>query len=300
MNNTPILIVDDVTVNLVVMKDQLKKIGARPICAKSGAQGLAIMRQLAERGMILPMVITDFQMPEMNGLDFIKTVRSDPSIAMTPVMVLSSVNMLPYKTELSSLGVRHIYEKPCLAHDLHKAVFDAVTEAQVKRLKTISTKHGPSHSLGDKRDAKKAETPQQEPPKKQAMRILIADDDPINRMVFAEMLSHPNLDLTLVEDGQQALDHFKSEQYDAILMDIAMPVKDGVSATRDIRAYETERNLSPTPIIAATAHAMKGDREKYLAAGMNDYLSKPIDKTKLSKAIKTWTRKRHVELRQAS
>ena len=116
--------------------------------------------------------------------------------------------------------------------------------------------------------------------------MLLAEDNQVNRMVIASMLQKYNCDICFATDGREAVDQFGTRQFDVVLMDISMPEMDGLEATAAIRAYEKENgSVDQVPVIALTAHAMSGDRERFLAAGMTDYLSKPIRYADLVAAI---------------
>ena len=123
-----------------------------------------------------------------------------------------------------------------------------------------------------------------------SVEILLVEDTPLNQKVILAMLARLGHSVTLAQDGEQALAYFECQQFDLILMDIQMPVMDGVTATRHIRQREAERHLPPTPIVALTAHAMAGDRERYLAAGMDEYVAKPVDMGQLKLTIERLTR----------
>ena len=120
------------------------------------------------------------------------------------------------------------------------------------------------------------------------VKILIVEDNEINQSVIKTMLSHPRLELICANNGKQAVEAFSAQTFDLILMDISMPVMDGVTATKLIRQKEALENRKPTPIICLTAHAMKKDRDAFLKAGMDDYLPKPIEKSKLLKLMRVW------------
>ena len=118
--------------------------------------------------------------------------------------------------------------------------------------------------------------------------FLIVEDDDINRIVVSSLLEHPQINITFAKNGEEAIKAFKVKTFDMIFMDVSMPVMDGVSATRIIRAHEIDHALKRTPIICLTAHSMVGDKEKFINAGMDDYLSKPVQKASLLKVISKW------------
>ena len=119
---------------------------------------------------------------------------------------------------------------------------------------------------------------------------MVVEDNDINRAVIKTMLSHPRIDLTFANNGKKAVELYGTQKFNLILMDVSMPIMDGVTATRLIRQKEVVENLSRTPIICLTAHAMKKDRDEFLQAGMDDYLAKPVDKAKLIQVMEKWLR----------
>lgn len=120
------------------------------------------------------------------------------------------------------------------------------------------------------------------------MRILIAEDDPTNQKIVRIWLTRRGHSITIVPDGQSCVEHYRSERFDVVLMDISMPVLGGVEATQEIRHYEMTSSCPRTPIVAITASAMAGDREYFLAAGMDDYVSKPYRPQELARISHEW------------
>lgn len=279
LKNTPILIVDDLPVNREILTNQVSQIGAKAFSVGSGAKALHLMNKAAEKGFHFPLVITDFQMPVMDGLGFIQNVRANPAIADTPIMVLSSVELSEIRPELELFGVVNALTKPASTEDLHREIIQTLSEHNLQKLKSVA-KQAPSKAVHS--PAPKGET--------DLIEVLAVDDDEVNRMVIKEMLRDQGVRLTLAENGEEALAAFQTKTYDVILMDIDMPIMDGLTAVKQIRTIERASNAVPTPVIAVTAHAMKDDRKRFIEAGMDDYVPKPIDRSQLKAAIKKWAR----------
>lgn len=276
LENTPILFVDDIKINHMVMQDQLKMIGATAVCVSSGPAALKVLRKAAEKSFQFPLIISDYQMPGMDGLEFVRQLRQDPTIQDTKVMILSSVDTGQLKSEFANLGVSKVFEKPCLSKDLHRSIFEILSNNSLAELSTKLTEMTRVDMTGHV-DIE------------ENLKVLIADDDEVNRMVIKQMLHGAPYELVFVENGCQAIEQFKDNRFNLILMDISMPVMGGQKATLEIRKIEALKGLQRTPIIAATAHALKGDKEKFFASGMDDYISKPLDYKVLQNTIQKWT-----------
>ncbi len=278
LKNVPILIVDDLKFNREIISEQVEQMGGRPFSVGSAPAALELMRKAAAKGFIFPAVISDYQMPNMDGLSFIRAVRADPLIAPTPIMVLSSVDLAPLRASLAAADVEHAITKPATIKDLH-GIISQMIKAEAARRKEEKT-----HAAITRPVAKA-------PQANASISILAADDDEVNRLVVQGMLKADGYDLTIVENGKEAVDAFKTKSFDVILMDIAMPVMDGVTAVRNIRKIEALSAAVRTPIIATTAHAMENDRDRFLEAGLDDYLPKPLSKQALLERVEMWANK---------
>ena len=161
-----------------------------------------------------------------------------------------------------------IYEKPCLSAELNRAIFDIIAKNKTPDKKAqSSTETAASPPVATKPLTK--------------LKILAADDDLINREVLKQLLADQDFDLTCVESGHKAVEKFNQETFDVVLMDISMPDMDGPMTTAAIRKLEKQNACVPTPIIATTANTVGHDKNDYLEAGMNDFLTKPLDKRRL-------------------
>jgi two-component system, sensor histidine kinase and response regulator len=267
LRNVRVLLVDDNATNRKILHYQVSAWGMRDSVASSGPAALALLRKEAALGDPYAVVILDAQMPELKGPQVVELIRADPSVAAVKVVLIASV------------------ETEGLPADLSKKV-DAFISKPVKQSKLFETL---CRVIGVGTDAPAAELSQPEPVSstshERKLRVLLADDNAVNQQVVLYQLRMLEHHADLAEDGVQALQLFDEHEYDVILMDVHMPKLDGYAATAEIRRREAERNRKHTWIIAITANALPGDREKCLAAGMDDYLAKPIQARALVYAL---------------
>ena len=268
-----VLVVDDLDVNRDILIEQLSTWGLEVTAVPSGAKALDVLIETVEAGSAIPLMVTDFQMPHMDGAELVRRVRADPRIASTKVIVLSSVECAGNEEIFGD--VQALLTKPIrassLRFELARVFADSGKSGGVER---------PAENSGA---AVEVEDPMTGP-----FRLLVAEDNVVNRKILENMLDAKSYQTVFAEDGQQAYEAFQGGDYDVVLMDVSMPVMDGVESTKAIRAYEAGSGVTKTPIIALTAHAMEGDRERFLAAGMDDYLTKPVRREELSSAIAKW------------
>jgi signal transduction histidine kinase/DNA-binding response OmpR family regulator len=259
-----VLAVDDNPTNLWVLRELLRSWGMIVIEAVSGPEALMILSQDGVDGKI-DLMIVDHQMPEMDGVDVARHVSGDIRISKIPMILLSSYGSYASLEELQDVGFVGALVKPVPSTDLRRLIHDAVYQAtDTHELEAVDVN---DRQLAD-------------------FRALIAEDNIINRAVAASMLERWGCLVVQAENGIEAVDEIRKEDFDFVLMDCQMPVMDGFEATTAIRQLEsgTERH---TTIVALTANAMEGDRQRCLDAGMDGYVSKPIDaKTLLTTVLK--------------
>jgi PAS domain S-box-containing protein len=292
-----ILFVDDNAINRQVYREQLKSWGCRYGEASSGTQAIDELRSAQEAGDPFEIGIIDMQMPEMDGEELGRSIKQDADLADTILIMVSSMGVRGDVARLKKIGFAAYLTKPIKQSQLYDCL--AATAKIWKEKKqpqdaTIVTRH----SLADN--------------KKQGVRILLAEDDATNQKVALHILKKFGYRADAAGNGQEVLQALEKVPYDIVLMDIQMPVMDGYAATRRIRELELKaqqvklnkndsEDLTDSeiqfstrsgriPIIAMTAHAMKGDREKCIAAGMDDYTPKPINPEELLEKIEKWTR----------
>ena len=226
----------------------------------SGRQALDTLRAAVQAGSPYRMVLLDMQMPEMDGEQTLRAIKGDPQLAETVVVILTSIGRRGDAALLEALGCAGYLLKPIKQRQLYEALVTVLGQrhaAAGEQKPLFVTRHLLSEH------------------KRNSMRILLAEDNPINQKLVVALLQKAGYSLDVVENGQQAVDAVRKNPYDLILMDVQMPVMDGLEASRLIR--EREKNGRHIAIVAMTAHALKGDREMCLAAGMDEYLAKPLD-----------------------
>jgi two-component system sensor histidine kinase/response regulator len=260
-----VLVVDDNATNRRVLAGLLRVWGARPTAVDSGPAALAEVQRAAQAGETYPLLLVDAMMPDMDGFSLIERLRSDSSMGTSTIMMLTSADRQADAARCRRLGLSGYLVKPVKADELQIAILAA---------------------LGDKRPTRQAEASPQRPATDASggLRILLAEDNPVNQRVALHMLAKQGHSVLAVVNGREVLDAIAQENFDLVLMDVQMPEMDGIEATRAIRTQEegTDRHVR---IVAMTAHAMKGDRERCLDSGMDDYLSKPVQKAELIRVL---------------
>ena len=276
LDDVPILVVDDLPVNRQILDEQLTSWGAVAHVVESGELALIALREAAAAAKPIPLAILDFHMPTMDGLELAQQIRHDPAIAQTKLIILSSIDNDTISKSMKDLEVTAVLSKPVRSSLLMNALCEALTGTQIDALRSVIAKTAP---LG-------ASVSSDVKPK-----ILIAEDNLVNRMVIENMIDITRYDLAFAENGKVAFDAVREGDFDAILMDISMPEMDGIEATKAIRSFETSKSKPRTPIIALTAHAMQGDKDRFIDAGMDDYLTKPVRKQMIAQSLEKWAGK---------
>jgi PAS domain S-box-containing protein len=263
------LIVDDNPTNRMVVRDQLAAWGCHTTDAISGPAALEVMRN---RSVSRPFsaVILDLNMPGMDGIEVAELLRSDPQTRSTPLVLLTSSGQFGYPDRINTGLFSSVLQKPVRQSHLFNAL------ARVCGIASSPPPDAPTQA---------AATGLGQLPRK--VQVLVAEDNPVNQMVVTDLLQGYGCEVLAVDDGQAAVNQFQRRDFDAILMDVQMPKMDGFQATAKIRQLGSElgRNI---PIIAMTANAMEGDRERCLEAGMDDYLAKPVNPRDLLRTLAKW------------
>ena len=278
-----VLIVDDNAANRQLLARQLNNWAVRNEDAASGSEALAKLRTAAP-GDPFTLVLLDMQMPEMDGLSLARAISAEAELGMPRLILLTSVSAQPEEEEVKRAGIQLCLVKPVRQSRLFDALVTVTAE-------------------GAEEAARAAMAPTPAPPKpapaplpavaaKQA-HILLAEDNLINQKVALGQLAQLGCTADVVGDGREAVAALERAAYDIILMDCQMPEMDGYEAAKLIRQREREqvqsgRGQRPVHIIAMTASVMQGDRERCLAAGMNDYVSKPVEEEELAAALARW------------
>jgi PAS domain S-box-containing protein len=264
-----VLVADDNATNRAILKHQLGYWGMRTTAVESGAKALAALRQAAAAGAGYDLAIIDMKMPEMDGLALARAIRAEPALAEVRLVLLTSFGQRGHGAEASRIGIAAYLTKPVDEGDLHDCLVEVMDEGRPKESPRLVTRH----TLREQR-----------PPI--AARVLVAEDNEVNQKVAVRILEKLGYRVEVADNGREALMACERTRYDAVLMDGQMPGMDGYEATRRIR--EREGGGPRLPIIAMTASAMKGDREKCLEAGMDDYVSKPVTPGAVERVLRRW------------
>ncbi|MBW1896226.1 MAG: response regulator, partial [Deltaproteobacteria bacterium] len=264
-----VLVVDDNATSRKILKELLESFSFEVTLAASGEKGLSDLENAPE-DQPFDLVVMDWKMPGMDGIEASRRIRSQLDLqTIPPIILVSAYGGEELMQQAEKIGLEGYLLKPVSS----SVLFDTIMLAFGK-----GVDGAPRIAREKDEDAKALE-------KIMGARILLAEDNEINQQVAREILEGAGLNVSIANDGQEAVSAVRENQYDAVLMDIQMPVMDGHEATRAIRRDPRFQDL---PIIAMTAHAMTGDREKSLEAGMNDHVSKPIDPDQLFAALGKW------------
>jgi signal transduction histidine kinase/CheY-like chemotaxis protein/HPt (histidine-containing phosphotransfer) domain-containing protein len=277
MRGLRVLVVDDNATQREILTEQLDAWGLKSSAAADGPAALAALLRAAQEGTSFQLALVDRQMPIMNGEQLTQAVRAIPALSDLKLVMLTAAAEAPSPARQETLGLYGCVNKPIRQSQLFDIFVNAVTGA-----KRGGESASPSIS------------PSRVPHKLHGIHILLAEDNHINQVVASEILQHAGLTCDIVQNGLQAVEAVKMFDYDVVLVDCQMPEMDGFEATRRIRALEREGRVGrssehPLPIIALTANAIKGDRERCLEAGMSDHVAKPINPKLLLEKIELLT-----------
>ncbi|HVF26076.1 MAG TPA: PAS domain S-box protein, partial [Anaerolineales bacterium] len=264
-----ILVIDDNQTNRLILTKNMEAMGCRVEAVSSGAKGLESLRNAHRTGDPYHVVLLDMQMPGMDGEQTTRAIKSDPAVKDVKVLMLTSMGHRGDASRLEALGCSGYLLKPVK----QQMLFDAVITV-LGREKEESSGLITRHILAEQRKAD--------------LRLLLAEDNPINQKVAVTVLQKAGYSVDAVGNGLDVLPRIKANHYNVVLMDVQMPGMDGFEATQQIREWEKALGTH-IPIIAMTAHAMQGDRERCLAAGMDDYITKPLQPKVLFSALDRWT-----------
>ncbi|MFN3148452.1 response regulator [Bremerella sp.] len=271
LEQLPVLVVDNNETNRLIYSEMLTNWRMKPISVGSGKDALAELHRAADEEHPYRLILLDCIMPEMDGFEVAQQIEVDPTLGKPKIIMLSSAGRPENTNRCHKLGIQRCMVKPAIQSDLLDAIQSVLFERQLSQLpKSTGSKSG--------RD------------RKQPLRILLAEDGLINQHVAVGFLGAEGHDVVVVNNGREAVETFEVQEFDVVLMDVQMPEMDGLEATSEIRRREETRG-GHIPIIAMTANAMKGDREKCLDAGMDGYVAKPIDRKHLLKALAEFVRK---------
>ncbi len=256
VRDTRILVVDDNATNRRILEETLANWGMKTVSVADGCAAIRVLREAHCCGNPFELVLTDANMPEMDGFELARQVKLDAELGSTVIMMLTSGDRPGDIARCEQLGVAAYLLKPIHQSELLESILMALGAA--------------SSQKGAAQDVVAEELPPLRP-----LRILLAEDSLVNQKLAVGLLAKHGHTVIVANDGQEALAALATHEVDLVLMDVQMPGMDGFEATAAIRAKE-KRSRKHVPIIAMTAHAMKGDRERCLEAGMDDYVAKPI------------------------
>jgi two-component system, sensor histidine kinase and response regulator len=262
-----ILVVDDRDTNREILSSYLHEAGAQVLSATSAQDAFRLARDAYVAGEPIHAAVIDVRMPEENGLDLVRRFRASAHAASLPIIMASSVDMKNDAETARHYGVSSFMTKPVNRDDLVRALAFALDRSGSREIATQFVPARPQIN----------------------MHVLVAEDNPVNEEVIREYLMLFGVTFELVRNGEMAVDAATRGHFDLIFMDCQMPVMDGLTATRAIRAYELANKLPSVPIVALTANAYSDDRDACLAVGMDDYLSKPFTEENLARVLKSFT-----------
>lgn len=263
-----VLIVDDNATNRLILKHYLTHWGLIAHEADHGSAALAELEAAQSRGTPYDLVLLDLQMLEMDGIALARAMNTDPALKQTPRLLLSSGG-LAEEAERRAFGIARSLLKPVRQRQLFDAILDLFETRSLAQDRSPFKSRPALPDYGN-------------------YRVLVVEDNKVNQKVVLAMLAKFGLTPVLADNGQAALDRLTEAPFDLVLMDCQMPVLDGYEATRILRARELAEGSRRTPVVALTAHATAGEREKCLAAGMDAYLSKPVSQKELAATLARW------------
>jgi two-component system sensor histidine kinase/response regulator len=262
-----ILVVDDDPVAREHIRELVVSLSLRVDAVDSGEAAVAALLNAARNGICYDLTLIDWKMPRMDGLETIRRIRLSPDIGEQPqILMISAYDRGECLRQSRDLGLAGFLIKPVTLRDLNEA-FSLVFSSKAEIPETVNVAPQKGVIEGKK--------------------ILLVEDNKINQLVAKEILRLLGVELVIANNGLEALEAVQREYFDLILMDVQMPVMDGLTAAKEIRKLN-KPNLSTIPILAMTANAMDIDYQKSIESGMDDHLTKPIDPTKLKQALEAW------------
>ncbi len=269
LQGLPVLVIDDNTTNRLMLKRILQKYGCRVYEAENGTSGLDMLKGQKNQSEPFKVVLLDMQMPEMDGLETARKIQESGLGESAIIIMVSSIDRGMNQEELTQLGIHRYLVKPVRFSKLLQAMLETIRQVDTQ---PVSTQDDASTNNGAMNQHRSS------------LQILVAEDNHVNQKLTRRLLEKNGYKADVVANGIEAIEAVENGKYDLVLMDIQMPEMDGIAATHEIRKKEDVTGTH-LPIIAITANAMKGDRERCLEAGMDGYLSKPIRSSDLNDTI---------------
>ncbi len=275
LRGVKVLVVDDNRTNRRILEGMLKRWEMKSRSVEGGEEALAQLSAAREAGEPYALILTDMHMPKMDGFALVERIRQRPELSTATIMMLTSAGHRGDAARCQELGVAAYLLKPIRQSELREAIARVLGAREQKGAIPLITRF----SLQDARDPTSI------------LRVLLAEDNPVNQLLASRLLEKRGHRVVVAANGREALAALEKESYDLVLMDIQMPEMDGLEATAAIREKEKGSGIHQ-PVIAMTAHAMKGDRERCLAGGMDGYLSKPIRLQELDELLEAYVARR--------
>ncbi len=270
LRDLPVLVVDDNATNRQVLEQVLLHWEMKPTVVDSGKAALVAVQKACQEGMPFALVITDYMIPEMDGFELVERMNEAPRMCPSPIIMLTSSGERGDASRCLKLGISAYLMKPVKQAELLITISRVLQEPSSWQARPALVTR---HSIRESR---------------RGLRILLAEDNLVNQKLAKRMVERMGHEVTVARHGQEALEILEQGRFDLILMDVQMPVMDGLEATKAIRDLETDRG-GHIPIIAMTAYAMAGDKERCLEAGMDGYVPKPINSQALFQEIEEVT-----------
>ena len=271
-----VLVVDDLEVNRSVIGEQMKTVGITTLNADSGKSALQMLKSADDSGRPFDLAIIDYQMPNMDGEGLLTEIRSNKKYDGLQVVVLTSVDNDQVRKRFRMNGAAKCLTKPATFSGLISATAEA-----------INFDHRRTVPHAGEEIARSSEQ-RSSALNSGKFKILIAEDNPVNRLVILNMINEDVFNVVFAENGQEALEKFKDDKFALIFMDISMPIMDGEEATKAIRSLEANEQRERTPIIALTAHVMADQRQRFIDQGMDDHLAKPVTRKSIGTTLTKW------------
>ncbi len=302
-----VLIIDDNPVNRSILLEQMRSWHFDACAATAGREGIAVLSQAKTLGLDVDVLILDYHMPEMNGADVARAIRNDAALSGMPIILLTSVDTAMQGVEFEGVPINAHLMKPARSSLLFDTIVNVIRETRSSQHESgtlpapkslgelgermAGVKSAPAQAVATAQistpvpasiNAASADVPAVA---STALDILVAEDNAVNQIVFTQILEGLPYRYEIADNGRKAFECMQAKRPSIILMDVSMPEMNGMEATIAIREFEAANRLARTPIIGVTAHALKGDRDRCIESGMDDYLSKPISPDMLEAKI---------------
>ncbi len=269
LSKMSVLIVDDNKTNRKILKGIMDSWNISHDLAEDGKEAIEKLKSAAKSNKPYNVLLSDMMMPEFDGVDLARAINSEPSISNIKKILLTSAADVLDKDSSKSLGIYATLSKPVKQSILYDTIVSSLMDINLKVAEASPSKATEYTDFSESEDVK----------------IIVAEDNKVNQKVIKGMFKKLGVDISIASDGIEVIDLMEGCDYDLIFMDCHMPKLDGYEATRRIRIHEDESHI---PIIAMTANAMKGDKEKCLEAGMDDYIAKPLRVAQLDEMLQKW------------